>query len=204
MRSLLPLAFLVLAAVLLTGCAAPQGVGRFRTVVIDAGHGGIDRGARGADGRTLEKDVALDTAKRIERGLRSRGFRVIMTRRGDYFVSLPDRVKMSNRQRNAVFVSVHYNWAPRRTAAGTETFYFNERSRPLAVNIQNEVNRVAPTPNRGVKRARFHVLRNNTRPAVLLELGFMSNPRELDLIKSTQYRQRLADAVVRGIVRSSR
>lgn len=156
------------------------------------------------DGRTLEKDVALDTAKRIERGLKARGFRVVMTRRGDYFVPLPQRVQISNRQRGAVFVSIHYNWAPRRAASGTETYYFNQRSYPLAVNIQDEVRRVAPTPNRGVKRARYHVLRNNNNPSVLVELGFMSNPRELNLIKSARYRQRLADAVVRGIAKSSR
>jgi N-acetylmuramoyl-L-alanine amidase len=204
MRAMVFAAVAVLAALFLSGCASPQGIGRFRTVVVDAGHGGIDRGARGVDGRSVEKTYALDTAKRIERGLRARGYRVIMTRRGDYFVSLPGRVQTSNRQRDAIFVSVHYNWARNSGASGTETFHYSSRSYPLAANIQREVNRVAPTPNRGVKRARFHVLRNNAKPAVLLELGFMSNPREMALIKSASYRQRLADAVVRGIVQSSR
>jgi N-acetylmuramoyl-L-alanine amidase len=179
-------------------------VGRFGTVVLDAGHGGLDRGAKGMDGRSVEKVYALDTAKRIERGLRARGYRVIMTRKRDYFVPLPSRVAISNRQRGAVFVSIHYNWTRRSAVSGTETFYYNSRSYPLAANIQREVDRVAPTPNRGVKRSRFHVLRNNARPAALVELGFMSNPRELRLIKSASYRQRLADAVVRGIVKSSR
>jgi N-acetylmuramoyl-L-alanine amidase len=191
--------------VFLSGCASsPYGVGRFGTVVVDAGHGGLDRGARGMDGRSVEKVYALDTAKRIERGLRARGYRVVMTRRRDYFVPLPSRVATSNRQRGAVFVSVHYNWTGRSSVSGTETYYYNSRSYPLAANIQREVDRVAPTPNRGVKRSRFHVLRNNARPAALVELGFMSNPRELRLIKSASYRQRLADAVVRGIVKSSR
>ena len=191
--------------VFLSGCASsPYGVGRFGTVVVDAGHGGLDRGARGMDGRSLEKIYALDTAKRIERGLRARGYRVVMTRRRDNFVPLPSRVATSNRQRGAVFVSVHYNWTGRSAVSGTETYYYNSRSYPLAANIQREVDRAAPTPNRGVKRSRFHVLRNNARPAALVELGFMSNPRELRLIKSASYRQRLADAVVRGIVKSSR
>jgi len=191
--------------VFLSGCASsPYGVGRFGTVVVDAGHGGLDRGARGMDGRSVEKVYALDTAKRIERGLRSRGYRVIMTRNRDYFVPLPSRVAISNRQRGAVFVSIHYNWSRNSGASGTETFYHNSRSYPLAANIQREVDRAAPTPNRGVKRSRFHVLRNNARPAALIELGFMSNPRELRMIKSASYRQRLADAVVRGIVNSSR
>ena len=197
----------ILAAVCLlglSGCAtSPHGVGRFGTVVVDAGHGGIDRGARAVDG-SLEKQYALDTAKRIERGLQARGYRVIMTRKGDYFVPLPTRAAVSNRQSGSVFVSVHYNWSRRSGASGVETYYFNQRSYPLAANIQNEVSRVTPTPDRGVKRARFHVLRNNNRPATLVELGFLSSPKELRLIKSSGYRQKLADAVVRGIVKSSR
>jgi N-acetylmuramoyl-L-alanine amidase len=205
MRSVLCAALACNLAVFLSGCASsPYGVGRFGTVVLDAGHGGLDRGAKGMDGRSLEKVYALDTAKRIERGLRSRGYRVVMTRKRDYFVPLPSRVAISNRQRGAVFVSIHYNWTRRSAVSGTETFYYNSRSYPLAANIQREVDRAAPTPNRGVKRSRFHVLRNNARPAALVELGFMSNPRELRLIKSASYRQRLADAVVRGIVKSSR
>ncbi len=205
MRSVLRAAWICALAFTLSGCAtSPYGVGRFGTVVLDAGHGGLDRGAKGVDGRSAEKTYALDTAKRIERGLRARGYRVIMTRRRDNFVSLPARVALSNRQRGAVFVSIHYNWTRKRSVSGTETFYYNSRSYPLAANIQREVDRVASSPNRGVKRARFHVLRNNTRPAALVELGFMSNPGELRKIKSSFYRQRLADAVVRGIIKSSR
>lgn len=190
-----------LAALFLAGCAGPGGVGRFRTVVLDAGHGGIDKGARGVDG-SLEKKYALDTAKRVERGLKRNGYRVIMTRRSDYFVPLPTRVAVSNRQRGAIFVSIHYNWARRSSAYGTETFHYNSRSYPLAANIQRELSRVSN--NRGVKRARFHVLRNNARPAALVEGGFLSNPSEARKIRSPFYRQRLADAIVRGIIKSSR
>jgi N-acetylmuramoyl-L-alanine amidase len=201
MRGIFSAIILAAAVVFLSGCAGPGGVGRFRTVVLDAGHGGIDKGARGVDG-SLEKTYALDTAKRIEKGLKRSGYRVIMTRKGDYFVPLPTRASVSNRQRGAVFVSVHYNWARRSSAYGTETYYYNSRSYPLAANIQRELGRISS--NRGVKRARFHVLRNNARPAALVELGFMSNPEEMRRIKSPLYRQRLADAVVRGIVKSSR
>ena len=201
MRGIIGAAFLAAAVVLLTGCAGPGGVGRFRTVVVDAGHGGIDRGARGVDG-SLEKKYALDTAKRVERGLKRNGYRVIMTRKGDYFVPLPTRAAVSNRHRGAVFVSIHYNWARRSSAYGTETFHYSSRSYPLAANIQRELSRFSNS--RGVKRARFHVLRNNARPAVLVEGGFLSNPAEARKIRSPFYRQRLADAIVRGIVKSSR
>lgn len=191
-----------LLAALLTGCAtSPYGVGRFGTVVVDAGHGGIDKGARGAY-RTIEKNLTLDTAKRVERGLRARGFRVIMTRSGDYFVPLPQRATISNRQWNAIFVSVHYNDSPRSGPSGTETYHFNSRSYPLAANIQRELSRF--TNNRGVKRARFHVLRNNSKPAALVECGFLSSPYEARKILSSGYRQRIADAIVRGIANSAR
>ena len=196
------LLLLLTAAILLTGCASsPYGVGRFGTVVVDAGHGGIDKGARGQY-RTMEKQLALDTAKRVERGLRARGFRVIMTRRGDYFVPLPQRAAISNRQRNSIFVSVHYNYSPRSAPYGTETYYYNSKSYPLAANIQRELSRF--TNSRGVKRARFHVLRNNTRPAALVECGFLTSSYEARKIRSAGYRQRIADAIVRGIANSSR
>lgn len=191
----------VLLASVLAGCAGGGHIGNFRTVVVDAGHGGIDKGARGIDG-SLEKKYTLDTAKRIERGLRSKGYRVIMTRKGDYFVPLPMRAAISNRQRGAIFVSVHYNDATRSVPSGTETYYFNSRSYPLAAHIQRELSRVSY--NRGVKRARFHVLRNNAKPAALVELGFLSNPTEARRIRSGSYRQRLADAVVRGVSKSAR
>ena len=201
MRVFFGAALLTIALVLLTGCASTSGVGRFRTVVLDAGHGGIDRGAKGVD-NSSEKTYALDTAKRVEKGLKRAGYRVVMTRRSDYFVTLPSRVALSNRQRGAIFVSIHYNWARRSSASGTETFYYNSRSYPLAANIQRELARFSP--NRGVKRARFHVLRNNVRPAVLVECGFLSNSSDARKARSASYRQRLADAIVRGIVKSSR
>lgn len=201
MRGIFSAAILAIAVVFLTGCASSSGVGRFRTVVVDAGHGGIDRGARGVDG-SFEKKYALDTAKRVERGLKRNGYRVIMTRKGDYFIPLPTRAAISNRRRGAVFVSIHYNWARNSSASGTETYYFNSRSYPLAANIQRELSRVSG--NRGVKRARFHVLRNNARPAALVECGFLSSPYEARKIRSGGYRQRLADAIVRGIIKSSR
>ena len=201
MRSLFCAALLSATVVFLTGCASTSGVGRFHTVVLDAGHGGIDRGAKGVDGST-EKKYALDTAKRVERGLRRAGYRVVMTRKGDYFITLPSRVAISNRQRGAIFVSIHYNWASRSGASGTETYYYNSRSYPLAANIQRELAHFSG--NRGVKRARFHVLRNNLRPSALVECGFLSNSGDARKVRSSSHRQRLADAIVRGIVRSSR
>lgn len=201
MRSLLQALLAASTAILLVGCASMNGVGHFTTVVLDAGHGGLDRGARAYDG-SFEKNYTLDTAKRVERRLKARGYHVIMTRKGDYFVPLPTRAAISNKQWNAIFVSIHYNDARRSGAQGVETYYYAPRTYPLAANIQQEISRLST--NRGVKRARYHVLRNNTKPAVLVECGFLSSPQELRRIKSSSYREKLAGAITRGVVRSAR
>lgn len=195
---------LVGAALILAGCAGfdgsyGPGAGHFDTVIIDAGHGGYDGGARAVSGRR-EKDLALDTAKRVARILRSKGLRVIETRSGDYFVPLGRRTEISNSTGRAIFVSIHYNWARRRGARGLETYYYSYRSKRLAANILKEIRGAYPTANRGVKSARFYVLRNNRRPAVLLELGFLSNPLDNRYAQSWYYRKRLAERIAKGIL----
>jgi N-acetylmuramoyl-L-alanine amidase len=192
-----------LSALLLTGCAGSggyygPGAGHFDTVIVDAGHGGHDTGARSVSG-SREKVLALDTSRRLASILRQRGFRVIETRSSDYFVPLPRRVEISNRTPNAIFVSVHYNWSRRAGAAGMEVYYFNLRSRRLAANVLKETLRAYPCENRGIKTARFHVLRNNRRPAILCELGFLSNPRDNRYVQNASTRQRLAEKIAAGI-----
>jgi N-acetylmuramoyl-L-alanine amidase len=176
-----------------------SGAGFFDTVIIDAGHGGQDPGARAVKGNR-EKVLALDVSRRVSRILRNSGLRVVETRTGDYFVTLDNRVATSNRTRNAVFVSIHLNWARRSKASGAETFFYSGRSSRLAANIQKEIIRAYRTNNRGVKPGRFYVLRNNKRPAVLVELGFLSNPSENAALQNSYTRQKLAEAVARGIL----
>jgi N-acetylmuramoyl-L-alanine amidase len=175
------------------------GAGFFDTVIIDAGHGGQDRGARAVQGNH-EKVLALDVSRRVSQILRNSGLRVVETRTSDYFVTLDNRVVTSNRTRNAVFVSIHLNWARRSKASGAETFFYSGRSSRLAANIQKEIVRAYRTNNRGVKNGRFYVLRNNKRPAVLVELGFLSNPSENAALQKSYTRQKLAEAVARGIL----
>lgn len=195
-------------AVLLAGCESTdssefrgrlQPTGFFNTVVIDAGHGGHDPGARAVRGLS-EKHLVLDTSRRIAAILRQSGLRVIETRTRDYFVTLDKRVAISNRNRNTVFVSIHYNWARRSKASGVETFFCGSRSSRLAANIQREIRRPYGAIDRGVKFRKFYVLRNNNRPAVLVELGFLSNPAENKKVQNAAMRQRLAEAVARGIL----
>lgn len=198
----------VLAVFLLSACQTTQtfrsprglqGAGDFNTVVIDAGHGGHDTGARAVKGAP-EKQLALDTARRVSRILRASGLRVVETRSGDYFIPLDKRVSRSNSLRNVVFVSIHYNWVKRSKASGVETFYYSSRSSRLAANIQREVVKNSGALNRGIKNRGFYVLKNNKRPAVLCELGFVSNPSENRKIQTAAVRQRLAEAVARGIL----
>lgn len=176
-----------------------QPAGYFDTVVLDAGHGGHDSGAKPGKGKS-EKELALDTSKRVATMLRAAGLRVIETRSSDYFVTLDKRVAISNRERNAIFVSIHYNWAKRSKARGIETFFYGGKSSRLAANIQKETIRAYRTENRGIKYRGFYVLKNNRRPSVLLELGFLSNPGENGIVQSAATRQRLAKAVVDGIL----
>jgi N-acetylmuramoyl-L-alanine amidase len=198
MRSALRLLALALAAQLFTSCVGLQGTGDFDTVIIDAGHGAHDSGARPVSGK-YEKDLALDTAKRLRNALRWRGFKVIMTRDTDRFIPLGGRTAISNRTRNSIFVSVHYNHAPWRSAQGIETFYYSDRSERLASNVQKELLKAYRTKDRGVKQRGFFVLRKNNRPAILVECGFLSSPHDNAAAQSASTRQRIADAIARGI-----
>ena len=172
-------------------------------VVIDPGHGGHDRG--GIPGQWIaEKSVTLDTARRLERVLRSMGhIRVVMTRSGDYFVSLGERTNIANayRGRRAVFVSIHYNAGPRESAYGIETYYDSWRAYRLAAAIHLRVIRAMNTVDRGIRRRGYWVLRRNLLPAVLVECGFLTNRAEGRKALDARYRQRIAEAIADGIMR---
>lgn len=168
------------------------------TVVIDAGHGGFDRG--GIPGqRVAEKTMNLDVAQRLKTVLASNGYRVVMTRDSDVFVPLPTRVAIANSYRDAIFVCVHFNATPRRSANGIETYFYSSSSLGLASAIHYYVNGVAPTPNRGVRRRGFYVLRKTTIPSVLVECGFLTNATEAQYAQDASYRQKLAEAIARGV-----
>src|SRR5213080_678088 len=167
-------------------------------VVIDAGHGGFDRG--GIPGqRVPEKTMALDVAQRLKAVLTAYGYRVVMTRDSDVFVPLGTRVAIANSYRDAIFVCIHFNAAPRRSANGIETYFYSSQSLPLASAIHYYVAGGAPTPNRGVRRRGFYVLRKTTIPAVLVECGFLTNATEANFAQSSDYRQKLAEEIGRGI-----
>jgi N-acetylmuramoyl-L-alanine amidase len=189
--------FLVIAACALS---SPWVLGAsFSTVVIDAGHGGFDRG--GIPSNIIpEKGVALDVARRLRSHLAAAGLRSVMTRSSDTFVTLDRRVSIANAQRRAIFVSIHFNAARRVGATGIETFYCSAKAKRLARLIQRNAMRTTSGENRGIKRARYYVLRKSRMPAVLIECGFLTNPRDARRASSSAYRDRLARQIARAII----
>jgi len=168
------------------------------TVVIDAGHGGHDRG--GIPGQRIpEKEMTLDVAQRLKTLLAASGYRVIMTRDSDVFVPLPTRVAIANSYGNAIFVCIHFNSAKRLGAGGIETYFYGRDSLPLASAIHYYVAGGAPSSNRGVRRRGFYVLRKTRVPAVLVECGFLTNPTEGQYVQTAAYRQKLAEEIAAGV-----
>jgi N-acetylmuramoyl-L-alanine amidase len=167
-------------------------------VVIDAGHGGHDRGGI-AGQRVAEKTMTLDVAQRLRALLQASGYRIVMTRNSDVFVPLGTRVAIANSYRNAIFVCVHFNSARRSGANGIETYFYNRDSLTLASAIHYYVSGSAPSMNRGVRRRGYYVLRRTRIPAVLVECGFLTNPTEARNAQNSAYRQKLAEAIARGV-----
>ncbi|MGI8889637.1 MAG: N-acetylmuramoyl-L-alanine amidase family protein [Chthoniobacterales bacterium] len=172
---------------------------KYSTVIIDAGHGGFDRG--GVPGqRVAEKTMCLDVAQRLAKDLRSAGYRVIMTRDSDVFIPLGERVRIANRYHDAIFVCIHFNSAQREGANGIETYYYSNNSAKLAADIHRQVIGGTTTENRGIRRRGYFVLRKTSIPAVLVECGFLTNRDETRLILQSSYRERLADKIAAGIM----
>lgn len=194
------LRFFALAAVIAAGSTA--GAANFRTVIIDPGHGGHDNG--GQWGRVYEKHLALDTSVRLENNLKKMGYQTVLTRRSDYFITLPQRVSLANRYRNAIFVSIHYNYTWKEQVSGLETFYYTREGQKLAHYVQSSLVRKTRTVDRKAKFARFYVIRNCKLPAILVEGGFVSNEVERTRMKSAYFREAIARGIAEGIQRYRR
>jgi N-acetylmuramoyl-L-alanine amidase len=197
----------------------------FRTVIIDAGHGGTDNGARSPYSMD-EKRLTLDLAWRIKLLLEARGYRTVMTRSNDEFIPLERRAVIADSTSDSIFVSIHFN-AGDRHAAGVETYCLSPRGAPstntghpslgdyvptageftdapsllLAHCVQRRMGnmRRMDAERRGVKRARFVVLKETTRPSILVEGGFLTNPDDARLVNDPQHRQTLAREICAGI-----
>lgn len=168
------------------------------TIVIDAGHGGHDRGG-GPRQRIPEKPYALDIARRVQAALKSQGFKTVMTRDGDYFVSLGGRCAVANSRSGSVFVSIHLNSGQREGANGIETYYYSSKSAKLASAIHPRVLRAAGSEDRHIRQKGYYVLRNTRGVAVLCELGFLTNGTEARRLLTAAHREKLAQAVAAGV-----
>jgi N-acetylmuramoyl-L-alanine amidase len=171
----------------------------FSTVVVDAGHGGYDSGAFRKYGPP-EKIVTLDVAERLERKLRESKIKTVMTRDSDVFIPLDDRVATENKQKDAVFVSIHFNDSPKRRTRGFETYYHSGASVDLADRIQQKLMAIPNSANGGIHTANFRVLRLANCPAVLVECGYLSNRSEGNQAGDAEYRELLADRIAEAIV----
>ena len=169
-------------------------------IIIDPGHGGNDKG--GSHQKIYEKHLALETSLRLKEFLRRRGYRVILTRDRDQFLSLQRRVDIANTYPEALFVSIHYNSYSSAKVKGIETFYTSSKSRNMARYIQKEILRKLPySLHRRVRKADFFVTRYTRHPAVLVECGFISNPQERSAMKGAKYRQDIAEGIGKGLIR---
>lgn len=179
-------------------------------IVIDPGHGGSDTGAIGSNG-VREKDVSLGVAMKVKRILEEQGDPVVMTRTTDRDVYSPSATNAQELQARvnkaprdaAIFISIHCNAFSSPSTNGMETYYYTNSGmgRRLAKLINEELEKYGGLFNRGVKPANFYVLKHSKMPATLLELGFVTNPREEELLADDEYQELLATAIVTGVNR---
>jgi N-acetylmuramoyl-L-alanine amidase len=144
--------------------------------------------------------VALDVAQRLNRKLGESQLKTVMTRNSDVFIELNDRVAIENAQKNAIFVSIHFNDSRRRGVRGFETYYHSGASSDLANGIQQKLMTIPRSKNGGVHTANFRVLRLASCPAVLVECGYLSNRNDGSQARDSEYRELLADRIAEAIV----
>lgn len=175
------------------------------TVMLDAGHGGKDTGAPNRYGPD-EKHITLDTTMRLERLLRRRGVNIAMTRRADTYPTLEQRSDLANRARPRLFVSVHADSAPNQRARGFTVYVARNASAQALAAARNVALTLeaAGVISRGVKRADFHVLTQTNCPAILIELGYLTNRVDATNLSNSAYRQKLAQAIANGVVAALR
>ncbi len=177
------------------------------TIVIDAGHGGTDRGTRSKSPFCEEKRLCLQTAKLVKKYLDQLGYHVVMTRTTDAFIPLSRRVEIAAQSRSSCFVSIHYNSAKNPAAHGMEIFFYDAKedhsrsvaSKRLAEAILPGLIRRTNANSRGVKKGNYYVLRECSVPAIIIEGGFVSNAAECALVRTITYQDRIARGIADGI-----
>ncbi len=205
----------------------PRSTRPLRTIVLDPGHGGRDPGHQA--GALQEKRLTLLLAQQLRAKLRAAGYRVVLTRQRDVFLELPERTRLANREKADLFVSLHFNATSDPAIRGAEVFCLTpngaasthaprtevlqetlpghrdgSRSVVLAYQVQKALIERAGLADRGVKHARFAVLRDLTMPGILIEAGFLSAPEDARKIANPKFREQLVEAIVSGIAQYRR
>ena len=173
-------------------------------IVIDPGHGGFDIGATVKS--VQEKALALKTATLVKQYLHQKGYRVILTRSRDVFISLTKRTTIANDTKSKVFVSIHYNAFKNPQAKGIEVYYYNRgskwrqnASKKLAQLVLDGMIASTGAKNRGVKTGNFHVIRETHMPAILIEGGFITNPQEHSNLSDQKYVEKMSLSIANAI-----
>jgi len=190
-----------------------------KTIVVDPGHGGIDSGAVGRQTRVPEKEITLAISKKLVRALSQAGAMVVLTRETDTDLSgdlhgsliekkrhdLSQRVAKAEQVKADLYLSIHTNADPSPRWYGAQTFYYanSEESKILANCIQDELVRILGNNKRKAKEGVFYIMEKTTMPTVIIEVGFISNPREERLLMDELYQTRIAYAIMSGLVKYS-
>ncbi|MGN0018871.1 MAG: N-acetylmuramoyl-L-alanine amidase [Candidatus Gastranaerophilaceae bacterium] len=169
-----------------------------KVIVIDPGHGGIDCGATRSG--IYEKDITLDVSKRVTAILRSNGYKVYMTRDEDKTVELKERVDFTEEIAPDLFVSVHVNSSEGTAATGIETHYYHDYSIDLAKEVHSCMAKYITSKDRGLFKSKFYVINHTTMPAILVEIGFISNETERTELVKDKRKQATAKAIAEGIM----
>ena len=174
------------------------------TITIDPGHGGNEKGTTGCLGNK-EKDFNLKIAKKLQNKLKESGANVVMTRTTDTYVSLQDRVKISNDNNAQIFISIHANALPDslldRDIRGTEVYYFYPQSKELAQKVLSSINEKTGNTNGKVKGESFAVVRNTNAICILVETGYMIDPEENSKLVQDNYQEKITDGIIKGLER---
>lgn len=170
------------------------------TLVIDPGHGGNDKGTTGARG-TNEKDINLKTVDLLTSKLRSAGAEVILTRESDVYVDLRKRVSISHQYAADAFISIHYDATDDSSISGFTTYYTNSFQRELAEYVHDGLSKKATIRDRGVQPGNYLVTRENKQAAILIELGYLSNPSEESVVTTDFYREQATLGIYQGIMK---
>ena len=170
-----------------------------KVILVDAGHGGKDPGA--IAGKMFEKEAALKMALMLKENLEKQGAKVIMSRENDTYVSLKDRVSISNFENADLFVSIHLNSSEKSNINGIETHWYTAHSKPLAEAVHNEMVTNIKANDRGLFKSMLYVINHTEAPAILVETGFISNNEERDELFKKDRQEATAKSIADGIVK---